>query len=286
MPTADSPFPFPKKDLPPPTLGRVLKPALDDYVHFEHGDELPFAWNQTTFSRLNAWWLADAALLAYWPPDEAKRRCEGVGFTRVEPLEDDAVGTQGFVAIRDEGAIVSFRGTEPDALKDLLTDAAIRLDPWIGGGRAHQGFQGGLAGVWPRLADLLGALGGRPAWFTGHSLGAALATLAADRMLLELGAQPAGVYTIGSPMLGDRTFAERFDARHHGRSFRYVNDRDGVATLPPAWIGYRHVAEERFAGFDDPHVLNVLENLIDHTPRRYAVLLWNALVDEGVAAGV
>lgn len=58
----------------------------------------------------------------------------------------------------------------------------------------------------------------RSVWFTGHSLGAALATLAADLF------EPArGVCTLGSPRVGDVAFATLFDARFRQRSARYVN---------------------------------------------------------------
>jgi hypothetical protein len=51
-----------------------------------------------------------------------------------------------------------------------------------------------------------------------------------------------------------------------------------VTRVPPPLVGYRHVNNERFVGAEDPAVL-FNEPLIDHTPRRYAGLLWNALVD-------
>src|SRR5262245_16536895 len=89
-------FPFPPKELPPPTFGRVFKPAHDQYTHFEHGISLQFDATSTSFSSLNAWWLADAALLAYWSPGDVEERCKRVGFSKVEPL--DRKGTQGFVA--------------------------------------------------------------------------------------------------------------------------------------------------------------------------------------------
>jgi hypothetical protein len=262
----------------------VLKPANDSYEHFEHGTDLPFDAAASSFSRLNAWWLADAALLAYWPAAEVDRRFKKVEFTTIAPIDRD--GTQCFVAINDALAIVAFRGTEPDAFQDLLTDAEIVLDPWKAPGeRAHHGFQRALEAVWQELSGLLKPLSDRPIWLTGHSLGAALATLAGDRLLLECGTKPGGIYTFGSPIVGDRTFVDGFNVRHRDRSFRFVNDRDGVTTLPPRQLGYRHVNDERLIGFDDADIFDFAETIIDHTPRRYAVLAWNALVDSEVPAG-
>ena len=51
-----------------------------------------------------------------------------------------------------------------------------------------------------------------------------------------------------------------------------------MTRVPPPPIGYRHVQDERLVGFDDPDV-SFHEPLIDHTPRRYAILIWNALVE-------
>ena len=279
MPPVDPAFPFPTKALPPPTLGRLFKPADDQYTHFEHGMQLPFNAASASFSRLNAWWLADAALLAYWSAGDVEERCKLAGFTKVEPLAGN--GTQGFVASNHEFAIVSFRGTEPDALRDILGDVRIALKEWVPGERVHEGFHGALEAVWPDLRDSLRRLKDHPIWFTGHSLGAALATLAGDRYRRECELPPSGIYgiyTYGSPLLGDRAFVDGFNNRHRDRCFRFVNDRDSVTTVPPPLFGYRHVNDERLVGFDDPDVLNFAEPLIDHTPRRYAVLAWNLFV--------
>ena len=55
--------------------GVTLRPELDpDYVHFENALEVPFEGEATTFSPQNAWWLADCALLSYWPEASARLR--------------------------------------------------------------------------------------------------------------------------------------------------------------------------------------------------------------------
>jgi len=271
-------FPFPVKELPKPTLRRVLHPADDDYVHFEHGQHLPFDATAAAFSPVNAWWLADAMLLAYWPEAEVERRFKSAGFAQVVPLIKK--GTQCFVAIHRAFAVVSFRGTEPDSLRDILADVKLALKPWkVAGERVHDGFQDALEDVWQPLREALEPLHDRQVWFTGHSLGGALATLAADRHLIERERRAGGVYTFGSPLIGDGAFVDGFNRRNGERSFRFVNDRDSVTTVPPRLLGYRHVNHERFVGFDDRNVLNLAEPLIDHTPRRYAVLAWNSLVE-------
>ena len=101
---------FDKKPLPRPSLSLVLHPEDDPaYQHFEDALNVPFQTVAGTFSRINAWWLADAALLSYWPPDAARRI-----FNDQAHLESESVqrlDTQAHVAWNDAFALVAFRGT-------------------------------------------------------------------------------------------------------------------------------------------------------------------------------
>jgi pimeloyl-ACP methyl ester carboxylesterase len=146
---------------------------------------------------------------------------------------------------------------------------------------------------------------GRTLWFCGHSLGAALATLAAD-----LYPDTRGVCTFGTPRIGDRTFSVGFSERFAGRSLRYVNGHDVVAHVPPPVIvpwKFRHVVPARFISQSGhvstraPHlghfftdllgrpetlleVINGVECglfrhpprfILDHMPKAYAIWTWN-----------
>ena len=268
------------KGMPRPSLELVFHPESDkDYVHFENALDVPFDATSIGFSRVNAWWLADAALLSYWDNTAA-----GAIFRRAaldsEPFQ--SAGTQGYVAWDDAFVIVTLRGTEPDSILDVATDGRIVMNPWdLPSERVHSGFMEALNEAWDQMNGILSRLGSRTVWFTGHSLGAALATLAGDRFLRQAQAHGlgtlGGIYTFGSPLVGDRQFVDGFNRRCGHKSFRFVNDQDSVTRLPLRLVGYRHVNNERFVGFDDPDVL-FAEPLIDHTPRRYAVLVWNALI--------
>jgi triacylglycerol lipase len=50
-----------------------------------------------------------------------------------------------------------------------------------------------------------------------------------------------GLYTFGSPRVGDRLFAQNFNNQFKNQSFRVVNNRDIVPRLPPHQTGYSHV---------------------------------------------
>jgi len=296
------------KPLPPPDLRFVFHPASDmTYEHFSPGMP-PFDAHATRMSRSQAWWLAEAALLAYWPPTSAIPIFRKAGFDAVLV---EAGALQCYVAWTAEAAIVSFRGTEPDEWGDVLDDALYAMAPWIHAGtHVHLGFKAALDRVWESLEGVLApVIAARRVWFTGHSLGAALATLAADRF-----PETAGVCTFGSPRVGDRAFARGYDERFGLRAARYVNDADVVTHVPPRLIfPYKHVSGARFidpegqVSTQPPHLAHFVgglfgrtrplfemtealekgvmktapDFLLDHMPRAYAVALWNDVVANG-----
>jgi len=96
--------------------------------------------------------------------------------------------------------------------------------------------------------DLDGAIGqasrsgvGRQLVFGGHSLGAALAALAAMKAAAN-GRAVSAVYTFGMPRTGDTTFAEAYNRTLGDRTYRFVYECDVVPTVPPAApIDYRHI---------------------------------------------
>ena len=284
-----------------PELNLVFHPEADDtYRHFDGHAAVRFDPGAPSVTRANAWWLAEAALLSYWDPDEATKRFAAAG---LDAAIVDRGGTQAYVAATPGVVIVTFRGTEPDQLVDSFDDARIALVPWKHG-QVHVGFRDALERVWTPLVEKLTPLAGsRAVWFSGHSLGAALATLAADRF-----PGTAGVCTLGSPRVGDRAFAAAFDTRFGARAARYVNDADVVTHLPtPFPLPYQHVGRLRqitpdgritsqaptLAHFvrdvfgDVGHVQEVVRALhsgamhrapaflLDHMPRGYTTDMWN-----------
>ena len=286
---------------PTPDLQFVFHPEADGgYRHFDGHDTVPFDPAAATMTRANAWWLAEAALLAYWDPDPARQRFAAAGLDAAIVEGGD---TQAYVASMPGAVLVAFRGTEPDRLGDSFDDARFALVPSTRGA-VHAGFHNALDRVWTPLAEKLTPLAGsRTVWFSGHSLGAALATLAADRFPAT-----AGVCTLGSPRVGDRTFAAAFDAQFGTRAARYVNDADIVTHLPtPFPLPYQHVGQLRqitpdgrvtgqapaLAHFVQDifgnvgHLQDVVHGLqrgtmrhapdflLDHMPRGYTTDIWN-----------
>lgn len=106
-----------------------------------------------------------------------------------------------------------------------------------------------------------------PFYVTGHSLGAALATVAARELEAQKIHDIAAVYTYGSPRVGNPEWAATLKCP----IFRVINHRDAVGLLPPSsflgniisrmgwgrlvefsrrrlpgYIGYQHVGDIRF----------------------------------------
>jgi triacylglycerol lipase len=197
------------------------------------------------YSRPNAYWLGNAARLSYHDPATIQAAVAAWGLD--EFLFFDKLETQAFIAGNDRLLIVAFRGTT--ALLDWIFDARIDL---IGGpaGRVHEGFNVALSFVWLDIWNYIKEqLRGRALWVTGHSLGAALATLAVAKLRLERDEAVSGLYTFGQPRAGDLEFARVFDLDFGQQAFRYVNDQDIVSRVPLRLMQYSHVGT--FKWFDE-----------------------------------
>jgi Lipase (class 3) len=227
-------------------------PQRGDYVYFEGP---PF---DTTpgFHFSNASWAADAAMFAYARygnqrsnEAEFKGVLRNVGFAITETIGDcfaDNVATgRGFFAANDNFAILAFRGTEKDDPHDIAAD--LDIIPWpekdLGGrsaGLVHQGFQDYLISIWLTVAQLVRDYRrghqNQQICITGHSLGAALATLAFH----QLEDAHTSLYTFGCPRVGNQTFCNDLTlaAQTHGL-YRIVDDEDVVTHIPDG-LGYVH----------------------------------------------
>ncbi len=166
---------------------RQLLPPSYRYDYFAAAGEADFEPGAAGYSAVNATYLADAALLAYAPPAFALQQYARAGLGEARFFEQ--AGTRAYLIESGELAIVAFRGTEVDHPKQFLVDLGDDLSFVLrpGGGvpgRVHSGFEKALDDVWDRISPPLAraVAQGKPVWLTGHSLGAALATLAGVRL--------------------------------------------------------------------------------------------------------
>ena len=146
--------------------------------------------------------------------------------------------TRGLVAHGRGAFVIAFAGTDPLALGNWITNFML-------GSRAreaHFGFEAAVHAVWGDLAAALKKRTTQPLFITGHSLGGALAVIAAERIARELKIMPAGVYTYGAPRVGAAAFRSAYAAAGLAeRTFRLVHGHDVIPTIPPSRLGFRHV---------------------------------------------
>lgn len=198
------------------------------------------------YDSTNALALGHAAALAYEDDDKISETLDLWGFTESRYLNKG--GTQGYLATQDRLLLIAFRGTELFHLEDILTDVNLALFPGPVG-QVHFGFAEALDQVWPSFLDFFyGMYQGQPIWLTGHSLGAALATLSTARIKFDPVDQVRiqGLYTFGSPRVGDDEFASAFDRACKKICFRFRNNNDVVTRVPLPGIfalRYRHVGQ-------------------------------------------
>jgi triacylglycerol lipase len=300
--------------------------------------------------RVKAAWAADAAMLSYAHSgeqamlfDEVKALVKDAGMTVCEQVgEWTRHGTQGFFASNNDFAILAFRGTERDDPDDVAMDAEAgmnleadiaaktgveqhstflhslfqavksRLDP--GGCWVHFGFQRALNQVWEQVSEMINRYRhdhpNAEICFTGHSLGAALATLAVSRF----SGGSASLYTFGSPRTGNSTFCDRVRQRADRGVYRFVNGADLVTHVPIEAPFYHHIESlayllgpdgelsrsEYKAAVDFGDLLDMMKQLpwrgdfldlnaeppaqlVDHSPARYCMKLQKGLA--GVLMG-
>ncbi len=147
-----------------------------------------------------------------------------------------------FVAAAGRNAtIIAFSGTDPLKIEDWITDfTAIRSPDGL-----HSGFKAAVDSVWPQIVPVIQRQApAQKLFFTGHSLGGALAIIAAERAMRELGVTATAVYTFGGPRAGGLDFFNSYAAGLGTRTFRLVHGDDVVPTVPPPLLNtFLHVGQ-------------------------------------------
>ena len=187
-------------------------------------------------NRLTIWERAEMAAklsaIAYMDPKSADAACKQLGFANGKIISKN--GAEVLIAIDKNDLWVAFRGTEPNKLNDVMADLKVIKNTAVAGGKVHGGFQEEVDEVWGEIVKVLDKNNqlkvSRDVYFTGHSLGAAMATISATRY------EPQELFTFGSPRVGGKHFIKNITCDH----FRFMNNNDIVCRIPPAWLGFRH----------------------------------------------
>lgn len=195
---------------------------------------------------------------------------QDAGFEQIAFFQDTATHTQAMLvrSLSQNLAILVFRGTEQD-IRDFLIDLEVGGLPIAQEATfIHRGFARAFDSVWPAIAEALARLN-CPVWVTGHSLGAALATLALANYPFS------ACYTFGSPRVGNQAFVDRLRDRP---MFRVVDEDDLVCKVPIESMGFRHVGEAYLLkaaaqGLSWDILVNPVKGLADHAPINYLLRL-------------
>ena len=305
------------KPLPPATPAALNPPpsAAFPYEFFENVSGAPLRPQDTSLNLQNAWWLMDAAFLSYSAPTTISSTYAKPPLGATVMFFSGPLNTQCYVASNAEWIVLAFRGTQVDDFAPSVIDWSVDAHflPALDGhgNRVHAGFLDAVRGIWSDVVTYVGALQAealRPLWVTGHSLGAALATVAANLLCADhadgLGIR--GLYTYGSPRTGDGGFGKRITVP----VWRFRNNTDLVTHVPIGLV-FRHVGQLAFidgggvfhrnigraqelmldaggvhlSAREAHHLAGLMELagphaavpgfLADHAPINYAIRIWN-----------
>jgi triacylglycerol lipase len=243
--------------------------------------------------------FAELADIAYLEKASAASTVNQINLRETLFIERD--GAQAYVFRSDTDCIVACRGTEPTEWNDVRADvnAMTALAETVG--RVHRGFKQEVDDLWPRLEKEL-VDNDKTLWFTGHSLGGAMASISAGRChLSHIPSFPKELFTFGSPRVGNKRYVNYVKIQH----YRWVNNNDIVTRVPPLWMGYRHTgtimyldahgrhrkmtktqrARDRARGFWMSLKKGKIDYLADHSMRGYIEGIEAAVQQQEASSG-
>eukprot|EP00891_Asterochloris_glomerata_P009139 jgi/Astpho2/9139/Aster-07787 len=224
--------------------------------------------------------------------DEATFR-DWTGIENSKLVCDSTFDTQVHVGWLPGGtAVMAFRGTEnaQDGLQDMkiIRKNIDYLQALYPGVQAHTGFMQQFAAVSSmakpeeNLAEVIKQLSGgqdpNRVQCCGHSLGGALATLAATWASMTYPQADVRCITFGSPRVGNQVFKNAFQSMV-GTSIRVVHRGDLIPALPPA-LAYKHVENclhlrrGQILLRDRPWRFKLRLNVGDHLVSSYTAGIW------------
>jgi triacylglycerol lipase len=185
--------------------------------------------------------------------DKIESVCGLFGLRLIEIIANDSdsgfellpLHTRGVIAEGHGAIIVAFSGTDPLIPVNWITDFDVglkfRFNERVTPPLLHRGFETAFKSVADDVTQVLANHGETPVLVTGHSMGAALAVIAADHFLSEKNLRATAVYALGMPRVGDEDFASRYNKTLGSATYRLVHGTDIVAAVPPSSFGFRHV---------------------------------------------
>ena len=181
--------------------------------------------------------FARISATTYDNPKDSKSKFKALGYTIVQFFDVD--GAQGYLLKGADAHVLSFRGTEVTEKSDVLADLKAGKNLEASGGKVHVGFKDELNKLWPAITVSLANID--TLYVTGHSLGAAMATIAASRIQTKVIA----LVTFGSPRAGNQEFVNSLTVTH----YRVQNNCDDVTKVPFLLMGFAHHGTHKYMNF-------------------------------------
>lgn len=186
--------------------------------------------SSTEFNWHNALSCANASKLAYQNGNVISDfLSQSWGYD--ETIFFDENSTQGFIARKGSEVLLSFRGTK--GTSDWIANLDF-LKTRTDYGKVHTGFLKAYEAVRDTILAEIFSVPNHKIFITGHSLGGALACIAAaDIAELGHGDKINGIYTFGQPRTGNSAFKKFIKTNFQDQMFRFVYDDDIVPRIPP-----------------------------------------------------
>jgi len=194
--------------------------------------------------------------------------------------------TTGIVALDSttESIVLAFRGSH--SVRNWLTNFAAdqRNVPWCSGCRIHQGFYSAYLDEAAIISSTLIRLQRENPTYrivaTGHSLGGALAQIAATDLRIK--GYEVTTYTYGSPRLGNDKLCKFMSEQTAGKNYRVTHLDDPVPRLPLMLMGYQHISPEYHIARDGVGAvgINILNGFVNFGGNTAA----NGLISANIAA--
>ena len=168
-------------------------------------------------------------------------------------------GADAYSYVDGNKVLFAFRGTK--GIQDLLTNGDLRQGVhYVEKGQplyAHQGFINQYNSIERSIMKVVESNeAASEIVFTGHSLGAALATLAASKISVETDAV-IKLHTFGSPRVGCEGFAD-WTSYILDEHFRITHRQDPITRVPFSWR-FKHVTGKAYE-YDDDLNIKILED--------------------------
>ena len=202
-------------------------------VDAEHTDQ---DYKAKVISKLEQWG---------WTSEDAEKTIV-IDSREIEDEDGDTVpGTQGLIVFYKDIVFIGFRGSEKK-FNDWFTNFKFlkKKSPYSKG-QVHKGFLKAFNAIIPEGGNAEDSFkkileqirSAKSIWLTGHSLGGALASIAAS-YLLHSGISLSGIYTFGAPRVGEAEYRDDLNGKLTYKYWRFLNGNDLVPDLPfPGILG-------------------------------------------------